>query len=253
MVFLLFTLELSQGKLAHTDDLEAQGSSGISAEIITIQRVVQRLFYLTVIASIMTHRETLARAITSVCRLARPDAKIQRDFLCGYFIIQVILLSAFFTLNRTQFPVMSWSQWMLFLIHKMVTTNALAFYAPFYALHTRVLTRCIHDLKLDLEEFRVDSSYARSRFREIRDAVRSLNEGFGLVVIMLHGYITFTLVEQLYLITSLADSNESINMALKLVSVFISASRMGVDIVILLLSNWPAQQFLDQVRCVSSK
>ncbi|CAG0894647.1 unnamed protein product [Darwinula stevensoni] len=241
----IFFFELSQGKQAQTDDLEAQGS-GISAEIIAIQRAAQRLFYLTVIASAMARRKILARTITSVCRLARPDVKFQRDLLCGYVVIQAILLSTFFALNRAQFPIMSVCQWMFFLIHKTVTTNALAFYAPLYALHARVLAMSLRDLKLDLEEFRVDSSHARSRFREIRDAVRSLNEGFGLVVVMLHGYIAYTLVEQLYLMTSLQDTAESVELAIKIGSAFTGASRIGVDVAILLIINWPAQQFLDR-------
>ncbi|CAG0894646.1 unnamed protein product [Darwinula stevensoni] len=246
ILFFLPMPDLSRGMQAKTDDLEAQGNSGISAEIIAIQRVTQRLFYLTVIASAMAHREALARAITSVSQLARTDLTLQRDLLCGYFTIQTTLLSTFFALNRSLFRAMSWSQWILFIIHKMVTTNALAFYAPLYALHARVLARSLFDLKLDLEGYRVNCFLARARYREIRDAVRSLNEGFGLVIIMLHGYIAYTLVEQLYLMASLADNSESINMAPKLGSALTSASRIAVDIAILLIINWPAQRFLDR-------
>ena len=250
--FCFSVLDLSQGKQAKTDDLAAQGNSGISAEIIAIQRVTQRLFYLTVIASTMAHREFMTKAITSVSQLVRSDLSFQRDLVCGYFTIQVTLLSTFFVLNRTLFPAMSWSQWFLFLIHKLVTTNALAFYAPLYALHARVLARSLLDLKSDLESYRVNCFLARVRYREIRDAVQSLNEGFGLVIIMLHGYITYTLVEQLYLMASLADRNESINMATKLGSALTSSSRVAVDVAILLIINWPAQRFLDRVRCATS-
>ncbi|CAG0894644.1 unnamed protein product [Darwinula stevensoni] len=241
-----FFSDLSRGEQTKTIDLEAQGNSGISAEIIAIQRSAQRLFYLTVIGGAMVHKESLARALSSVCRMARPDAKFQRDLLCGYLIIQAILLSTFFMLNRSQFTTMSWSQWILFLIHKMVTTNALAFYAPLYALHPRVLARTLLDLKLDLEGFRLDCTQARARYREIRDTVRSLNRGFGLVIIMLHGYIAYTLVEQLYLIATLTDMAQSVHMTALLGSVLTSVSRIVVDVAILLIINWPAQQFLDR-------